>query len=93
MDRDTFQFAMKCSSIRVGDVWLDVSKSPVTDLGKKSKAGRLSLFKDTLGAYSTGVIDSEAWKANKTEVLQVVYKDGMLENEISLAEVRKNASL
>jgi nicotinic acid phosphoribosyltransferase len=31
INRDTQRFAMKCSAIRLGDTWHDVSKDPVTD--------------------------------------------------------------
>ncbi len=84
---------MKCSAIRIGDEWMDVSKNPVTDSGKKSKGGRISLFKNTLGEYSTGKITDEIWKANNKEVLQVVYENGKLFNETNLEEIRKRATI
>lgn len=40
MDRDTHKFAFKCSAARVGGVWRDVQKQPVTDTGKVSRTGR-----------------------------------------------------
>ena len=89
LNRDTFQFAMKCSAIRIGNEWVDVSKNPVTDVGKKSKAGRLMLFKDTLGNIFTDLED-KVWMANKQDMLQKVYENGKLFNEITLDEVRKN---
>lgn len=44
MTRDTLRFATKCSAVQdAAGVWHDVFKDPVTDPGKKSKAGRLAL--------------------------------------------------
>lgn len=40
LNRDTCQFAMKCSAICVYGEWRDVYKDPVGDSGKKSKRGR-----------------------------------------------------
>lgn len=43
MNRDTNKFAFKCSAACVDGQWRDVSKSPVGDLGKASKAGRVEV--------------------------------------------------
>lgn len=43
VNRDTCKFAMKMSSAVVDEKTVDVFKSPVTDPGKKSKAGRFNL--------------------------------------------------
>lgn len=43
VNRDTNSFAFKCSAIKVAGQWRDVYKSPVTDPGKRSKAGRFDL--------------------------------------------------
>ncbi len=40
VSRDDYSFAMKCSSVNIDGFDMDVFKSPVTDLGKKSKSGR-----------------------------------------------------
>lgn len=45
INRDTQRFAMKCSAIRIGDTWHDVSKDPVTDATKRSMKGRLTLLR------------------------------------------------
>ena len=44
LNRDTLQFAFKCSSIMVDGQERDVYKRPVTDTGKSSKRGRLDLI-------------------------------------------------
>ena len=46
LNRDTQRFAMKCSAVKVDDVWRDVCKDPVTDAGKRSKQGRLTLLRN-----------------------------------------------
>lgn len=43
--RDDQKFAMKCSAISVDGVWRDVYKDPITDPGKRSQAGVLTLRK------------------------------------------------
>ena len=86
VDRDTQKFAMKCSSIRVDGTWRDVKKDPITDLGKRSKAGRVTLYK-TNGVYHSGVEDWEK------PVLQTVFEDGKAFNRITFDEVRKNTGL
>lgn len=43
VNRDTYKFAMKCSAARVNGKWIDVFKQPVTDSGKSSKKGRITL--------------------------------------------------
>jgi nicotinamide phosphoribosyltransferase len=46
VDRDTQKFAMKCSAMKVNGEWIDVFKDPITDKVKKSKKGRLMLYKN-----------------------------------------------
>lgn len=53
LDRDTCKFAIKCSAALVEGQWRDVYKDPITDPGKKSKKGILSLYLDDSGNYTT----------------------------------------
>ncbi len=94
-NRDTLRFAMKCSSVRVNGKWQDVFKSPVDDPMKKSKAGRLSLFRTknkhkTSTEYSTQRIDENPYGEN---ILETVYQNGKLIRNQNFDEVRKLASL
>lgn len=103
LNRDTLRFAMKCSSVKVDGQWRDVFKSPVGDPSKKSKAGRLSLYKvrhghGTATSYETlritdfdDILSKE--KERFTEVLKSVYDHGVLLNMSTFDEVRKRASL
>ena len=92
VDRDTQKFAMKCSSAQVNGEWIDVQKDPITDSGKKSKAGRVTLWKSG-GEYVSAVDQPKGWFDKGfgpfTEVLQEVYRDGKLITECTFEDVRK----
>ena len=61
LDRDTQKFAMKCSSAQVNGEWIDVQKDPITDSGKKSKAGRVQLWTNSGGEFASGVTAPTGW--------------------------------
>ena len=84
VNRDTMQFAMKCSAAEIDGKWVDVYKEPVTDTGKNSKRGRITLYKEG-NEYFTGVED---WP---TPVLRTVFENGVLKNQMTFDEVRANA--
>jgi nicotinamide phosphoribosyltransferase len=86
LDRDTLQFAMKCSAARVDGVWRDVYKDPATDRGKASKRGRLALVCDAQGWRTVPLDGNEA-----VDRLRTVYRDGALLHETSFAEIRARA--
>ena len=94
LDRDTQRFAMKCSSVHVKGEWLDVQKDPITDPGKKSKAGRVTLWQS--GSEWISAIDEPiGWKDHAVgpfvEMLEEVYRDGRLVKEITFEQVRANS--
>lgn len=89
-NRDTLQFAMKCSAIEIGGKWRDASKSPVTDKVKHSKKGRLALVKDKAGKYMT--IRKEELAAGQENLLKTVFEDGKVVHKYSFAEIRKRAA-
>lgn len=96
VDRDTQKFAMKCSSACVNGEWIDVQKDPITDSGKKSKKGRVELWQSG-GEYQSAVEQPKGW-ADKgtgewTPVLQKIFENGNLYNEISFDQVRINSNL
>jgi nicotinamide phosphoribosyltransferase len=86
VDRDTQKFAMKCSAARIGSEWVNVQKDPITDSGKKSKAGRVTLFQNRDGSYYSGVED---WME---PALIEVFRDGKLIKEYTFDEVRGNSN-
>merc|ERR1719272_2694285 len=55
LHRDTQKFAFKCSYALIGGVGRDVIKDPITDPGKKSKMGRLTLERGEDGKLVTVV--------------------------------------
>ena len=92
VDRDTQKFAMKCSAAEVNGKWIDVVKDPVTDSGKKSKAGRVTLWTNGTGEYVSSVDEPKQWADRGwTKALVPVFWDGKLEKEYSFEEVRANA--
>lgn len=96
VDRDTQHFAMKCSAIRLGDTWTGVRKDPVTDSGKRSKMGRLTLLRNRrTGEYRTAALPL-AWEDRMLErdwedALETVYENGKLCVDVTLDAIRERA--
>jgi nicotinamide phosphoribosyltransferase len=75
VNRDTLRFAMKANAMRDDEgVWRDVSKSPVTDPAKGSKAGRQSVVREG-GRLVAQRLDTTAPGA---DLLTPVWRDGAL---------------
>lgn len=90
IDRDTMRFAMKCSSIYIRNdrglsSWQDVFKDPITDPGKASKKGRVTLMQNRDGTYYSG---REDWTPS---ALREVFRNGELLVDMTFDEVRANA--
>lgn len=93
VDRDTQKFAMKCSAVQINGEWIDVQKDPITDPGKKSKAGRVMLW-ESGGEYVSAVNRPTGWTDKGLgwrPAMPVVFEYGKLVNEISFEQVRANA--
>lgn len=94
VDRDTQKFAMKASAACINGIWVDVQKDPITDAGKKSKAGRVSLYKNGK-EYRSDVTPPLGWTdygtGSWTEVLEEVYRDGKLIRDMKFEQVRANS--
>lgn len=107
VNRDTFKFAQKASAILVkepqadGDeqpVWKGISKNPITDRGKRSKEGLLTLVRNTTtGEYLTVDMNSpelvDGLSPDWEEVLQTVYSNGRIEVETTMAEIRARCAV
>jgi len=89
VNRDTQKFAMKASAVCVNGVWRDVFKDPITDSGKRSKKGRLALVKNSEGQYQTIREQDLGQQQNQ---LRVVYRNGALLVDDSLAKIRARVS-
>jgi nicotinamide phosphoribosyltransferase len=81
LDRDTQKFAFKCAAALRGGEWIDVSKDPKTDSGKRSKKGHLALVHEG-GNHAT------VRGPRKDDLLVPVYEDGRVLRRYSLDEVR-----
>ncbi|WP_018228498.1 nicotinate phosphoribosyltransferase [Methyloversatilis universalis] len=91
VNRDTLKFAMKCSAIRVQGQWRDVSKNPVTDPGKASKPGRMTVLRDlTSGVLKTARLEDGIWHDSESfeDAMITVWENGGLKQTCTLNEVR-----
>jgi nicotinamide phosphoribosyltransferase len=103
VNRDTFKFAQKASAVLVKtynepDVpcmgytvdWVGIAKNPVTDPGKRSKKGCITLAKSKLtGEYMTVPIESIGLDFD--DAMQTVYQNGKILVNWTLDEVRTRA--
>lgn len=95
VDRDTCKYAMKASAAQVNGEWRDVYKDPITDQGKTSKKGVLSVVRDgDTGSLRTMRRDDvNKYLDPRCNKLQTVYENGKLVNETTFDEVRERAAL
>jgi nicotinamide phosphoribosyltransferase len=91
LDRDTQKFALKCSAARIDGTWVDVFKDPVTDVGKQSKRGRLSLLVNERGTYRTALAHAPV-PAGYADAMVTVWEDGVLKTDWTFAQVRERAN-
>ena len=84
VNRDTLKFAMKASAAKVGGLWRDVFKDPVTDAGKRSKKGRLAVIYDK-GALKTIQAGDLGQKEN---LMRVVFRNGKWVHEDTFETIR-----
>lgn len=87
VDRDTQKFAFKCCAVDVNGVWTEVMKDPVTDSGKRSKAGRLVLNYEN-GAYKTVRIE----EAKSEDLLYTIFEDGILFVDDTFSSIRERVN-
>lgn len=101
LNRDTQKFALKCSAARVDGAWRDVYKAPVTDPGKASKRGRMTLVRHReFGSFRTVTLPGDAVQAEPgllgqgwEDALVTVWENGRLQKEWTLAEVRERSEV
>lgn len=85
LNRDTCKFAYKTSWMQINGKSVDVYKDPVTDKGKKSKKGRLSLISRN-GHYET------VPEQDYGDELEVVFENGEIKKTQTLEEIRERAA-
>ena len=89
LNRDTQKCAYKCSYACVDGKDVNVYKDPITDPGKKSKKGKLTLELID-GVYTT--IQEGKGDPSK-DVLQTVFENGKIVKEFTFDEVRQSAEI
>lgn len=92
LNRDTQKFAMKLSAVVINDKQLPAFKDPVTDPGKKSKAGRLDLIQ-TENGYET--IALGGMQPDARSVMRTVFENGalLIDDSLDTIRARVNATL
>jgi nicotinamide phosphoribosyltransferase len=89
-NRDTQKCALKCSRICVNGEYSDVFKNPITDPGKKSKKGYLTLQKNENGYFTKCNSNNDDFKTDK---LVTVFRNGKVIKKYKFDEIRKNANI
>jgi nicotinamide phosphoribosyltransferase len=92
LNRDTQKFAFKCSSITVNGEQRDVYKDPVTDHGKRSKAGRLKLVK-VMGSHGYAYATEKEGDSGRPNELVMVFQNGILFGDDTLSQIRERAEI
>jgi nicotinamide phosphoribosyltransferase len=92
VNRDTMKWAFKASAVLKNDVWVPIRKDPITDQGKKSKAGKLELIWHKK-RKEYGTVDWSLSKQLGTPMLEVVYqydgKRGEMPRFQTMTEIRE----
>lgn len=90
LNRDTQRFAFKCSAVNIDGEWRDVFKSPITDTGKISKAGRLRLvpMDNAAGGISYQTVNELA-NVHGKDILVEVFRNGEILKEYTFDEIRQ----
>lgn len=99
LNRDTQKFALKCSAARVDGYWIDVYKDPVTDKGKQSKRGRMTLLTHReYGSFKTVPVPPEAASLADVEkplgfddAMTTVWENGRLLQDWTFEAIRARA--
>lgn len=87
LDRDTQKFALKCCAAEINGVWVDVLKDPITDTGKRSKAGPLALVHDENGYHTVRATE------DVDDLLIPVFRNGHLLVDYTFEEIRNLACM
>ena len=100
LNRDMQKFALKCSAARIDGRWIDVYKDPVTDKGKQSKRGRMTLLRHReLNTFQTVPVPPQAESLADVvrppgyeDAMVTVWENGHLVRDWTFAEVRSRAN-
>ena len=89
LDRDTQKCAFKCCLATINGQDKDVFKQPITDLGKQSKRGNITLVKNDDGSYDTVRRED---MTDQVDMLKEVFRNGQLTLEDDLETIRKRTA-
>lgn len=84
--RDTFGTAMKATYVVVDGEGREIFKNPITDDGTKKSATGLLCVKRENNKFV--LYDKVSWDEEAKSELKIVFKDGKIVKEYSLAEIR-----
>lgn len=87
IDRDTCKFAVKGSNVIVDGDSRGISKSPITDQGKESKRGKMSLLAGSGGQLYTSCVSDDVF--GDKNILRPVFRNGEVLSRTSIDDVRK----
>jgi nicotinamide phosphoribosyltransferase len=88
VNRDTQKFAFKCAAAFIHEDWVDVMKDPVTDPGKKSKAGHQALLRGAGNGLGFHTVRGP----RKDDCLEVVYENGTLVKTYTMDDLRARSN-
>jgi nicotinamide phosphoribosyltransferase len=92
VNRDTSKYAMKTSAAVVDGEEMDVFKDPITDTGKRSKKGFITLYQNKeTGEYLTTRIGEQP-NQDYVDVLEPVYRNGEVLREQSFEDIRARSA-
>lgn len=93
VNRDLMKFAQKANAMEINGEWRDVFKDPITDPGKSSKKGVLSLVRSNGIGSSTWITQRRtASSVGVKDMLVPVFKNGELLVDVTFDEVRANSN-
>lgn len=90
MNRDTQKCAFKCSLAIIDGKEVHVYKDPITDPGKKSKKGYLTLHKNEDGTFETKCDGNHDFES---DILVTVFNNGELVKEYNFDEIKERSKI
>lgn len=93
VNRDTMKFAMKANAMQINGKWQDVFKDPITDPGKTSKRGILSLMhRSGMGSSKWQTVRRAQLMPGEQDQLRPVFLNGelLVDDTLDVIRVRSN---
>ena len=93
VNRDTYKWAQKASAVRVNGEWIGIAKDPITDPGKKSKEGVLTLARSKMTGLLQTVRIDKGLNEEFEDVMVTIYRNSVFYNETTMDEMRIRAAV